>query len=177
MLQRSHIYLLHGCLKGSLLSQHRVFVFLSLRFIMCCLCNILVSKTAWCGLFVFKDVHIYWVFTSLGRTGTISLLSTYLSSPVCNPLCVLCYVIVTKGVGHYSGPIVTQDSGKSCLLIQLWNLGNSVLMAIQNQFQLHINVVPVSLPLQHIVLGLNRKPYTCLLIQDTCCLFIFELLF
>lgn len=84
---------------------------------------------------VFRVVHIHWVFTSSGCTGTI--IST---APSCN-LCVLCSVIVPKEVAHYNGPSVfARGTFMPFSLIkkkiQIWEVVFWV--ALQNHFQLHV---------------------------------------
>lgn len=92
----------------------------------------------------------------------------------CNLLYVLCEAIVTKGVAHYNAPcVLTKGPSKSCLFNSSYHkVGNGVRWQYKISFSYMFSFVLVFLPLQHNVLGVNRKPYICLLIQDTCCLFI-----
>lgn len=71
----------------------------------------------WCGLLRFKVTHIYWVFTSLGCSGTVAPLSTHFNSQYCNLLSVPYEAIVTKEDAHYSDPSTLCTSfSKTCLL-------------------------------------------------------------
>lgn len=94
----------------------------------------------WCGLLLFKVTHIYWVFTSLGCSGTVAPLSTYFNSQYCNLLSVPCEAIVTKENAHYNdpSPLCTSFS-KTCLLCSVFRIyGMALILARENQFPLHV---------------------------------------
>lgn len=115
----------------------------------------------WCGILLFKVTHIYWVFTSLGCSGTVAPPSTHFNGQYCNLLSVLCEAIVTKEDAHYNdpSPLCTLFS-KTCLLRSVLRIyGMAFILATENQFQLHAECNASFLfSLQHISLGVSREP-------------------
>lgn len=119
------------------------------------------SQVYVCCLDVVKVTHIYWVFTSLGCSGTVAPLSTYFNSRYCNLLSVPCEAIVTKENAHYNdpSPLCTSFS-KTCLLCSVFRIyGMALILATENQFPLHVECNASFLSsLQHISLGVSREP-------------------
>jgi len=153
-----------------------------------------ISKDAWCGLLVLSDMQMIvvmglakWLFTSLGCTRTLITplfvgkhlklwTSDILTALYCNLMYVLCDAIVTSSCTLWCPSVLTIGSIKICLFIENWLMQSMWKKAFwwQYRFSFDLNVecsASIHCLFEH-VLGAKKKPYLCLLIQDTCCLFV-----